>query len=97
MRKLIALSALIGSVLLATSVQAAIVGISGTGSLGSFTGSLSYSSSSAGAATLDVTLTNTSAFGFLTGFALNNPGGISGASLVKPPTPAAFDLFSSEQ
>lgn len=67
-----------GIALVLAPTAKASVAISGTGALGSFTGSLAYSSNGAGtAATLVVDLTNTSpAFngGFLTAFAFNNPG-----------------------
>lgn len=50
--------------------------------LGNFSASLSYAATSSSAATLSVALTNTtpSAGGYLTAFALNNPGGITGVS-----------------
>jgi len=61
----------------ASSAQAGSVNISGSGPLGSFTGSLSYTYNAGSAADLIVTLTNTSPSangGYLTGFAFNIKG-----------------------
>ncbi len=52
------------------------VPISGTGTLGSFTGDLTYSATTSTMATLNISLTNTSPTantGFITAFVLNNP------------------------
>ncbi len=61
------------------------LGIFGTGTLGSFTGDISYSASSATSATLIIELTNTSPLangGFITAFAFNNPNDqITGVTL----------------
>jgi hypothetical protein len=58
--------------------------ISGTGSLGSFAGTIDYVASTSTSATLTITLENTSPAangGYITAFVLNNPGGITGAGL----------------
>lgn len=58
--------------------------ISGTGSLGSFTGSIDYVASDSTTATLTITLENTSPAangGYITAFVFNNPGGITDAAL----------------
>jgi hypothetical protein len=61
--------------------------ISGTGSLGSFTGTFDYVATDSGNATLTITLTNTSPAangGFITGFVFNNPGdAITGVTLTQ--------------
>jgi PEP-CTERM motif len=59
------------------AAPAGAVPISGNGSLGNFTGTLVYSAGSNSSATLTITLDNTSPAansGFITAFALNNPG-----------------------
>ena len=58
--------------------------ISGTCSLGSFAGTIDYVANTSTSATLTITLENTSPAangGYITAFVLNNPGGITGASL----------------
>jgi hypothetical protein len=58
--------------------------ISGTGALGSFSGSIDYSATNSTSGTLTITLENTSPAangGDITAFVFNNPGGITGASL----------------
>jgi len=58
--------------------------ISGTGSLGSFTGSIDYVASTSTSATLTITLENTSPAengGYITAFVFNNPGGITDGTL----------------
>ncbi len=75
---------------------AAPILIAGTGTesgLGSFTGTMNYQSTTSSTGVLDVTLTNTSASGFLTALALNNPGSLTGISLIKPPTPTTFNAL----
>ena len=67
---------------------AAPINVSGTGPLGSFTGTLDYTPATA---VLDVTLTNTCASGFLTAIALNNPGSLTSILLAQPPTPSGFN------
>ncbi len=66
--------------------SASVALVAGTGTLGSYTGSLDYTSNGGGtAATLIVSLTNTSPAlngGYLTAFALNNPGGIAAIPLL---------------
>lgn len=73
----------------------AFISIGGTGSLGSYTGSLDYSFTNATTAELEIILTNTSPAangGYLTAFVFNNPGDlVSGASLT--PTDADFALL----
>lgn len=56
-----------------------------TEGLGTFTGTLTYTSGSATTGQLVISLTNTSPVGnsgFITGFALNNPGGITSISSI---------------
>lgn len=58
--------------------------ISGTGALGSFSGSINYVANNSTSGTLTVTLENTSNpanGGYITAFVFNNPGGITGATL----------------
>lgn len=73
-----------------------IFGQDGLEGLGSFEGSLSYSASSATAATLTVVLTNTSPAangGYLDAFVFNNPGNyISGVSLLSG-SASGFSVF----
>lgn len=68
--------------------------ISGTGSLGSFTGTFDYVATDSGNATLTITLTNTSPAangGFITGFVFNNPSDlITGVTLTQD---NGFDLL----
>lgn len=83
---------LIGTVL-ALPMAANAIMISGDGSLGDFTGDLSYN-----AGTLTVSLTNTSPAaneGFITAFVFNNPGGISGFSSTTMPAGFNF-LFTND-
>jgi hypothetical protein len=81
-------------IVVAPTSWAAPIDITGTGVLGSFTGTLDYHSATASTAVLDVTLTNTSASGFLTAIALNNPGdSLTGISLATPPTPTTFNAL----
>lgn len=81
------------------AMSAGAAPISGTGSLGRFTGDVTYSAASDTQATLTVKLTNTSPQangGYLTAFVLNNPGnlitGISG--FVDADKGGGFDLLS---
>jgi hypothetical protein len=82
--------------LAALMVPAAVMAdpISGTGSLGSFTGTFDYVATDSGNATLTITLTNTSPAangGFITGFVFNNPGDlITGVTLTQG---NGFDLL----
>ncbi len=73
----------------------AFISIGGTGSLGSYTGSLDYSFTNATTAELEIILTNTSPAdngGYLTAFVFNNPDNlISGVSLT--PSDADFVLL----
>jgi hypothetical protein len=58
--------------------------ISGTGALGSFSGSIDYVANTSTSATLTITLENTSPVangGYITAFVFNNPGGVSSATL----------------
>lgn len=68
--------------------------ISGTGSLGSFTGTFDYVATDSGNATLTITLTNTSPSangGYITGFVFNNPSDlITGVTLTQD---NGFDLL----
>jgi hypothetical protein len=68
--------------------------ISGTGSLGSFTGTFDYVATDSGNATLTITLTNTSPAangGYITGFVFNNPSDlITGVTLTQG---NGFDLL----
>lgn len=70
--------------------------ISGNGTLGDYTGSLTYLATDANNASLTITLNNTSAAangGFLTAFVFNNPGNlITGATLDGDNTFTAFEL-----
>ena len=71
-----------------------------TAGLGDFQGTLTYTPDpmDTGAATLEIVLTNTTPLttgGFLTAFALNNPGGITGITLDTPATFTAFRLLGS--
>ena len=95
-RKLFLISGLI-LVLASFSESSQAIPISGNGSLGNFNGTFSYTFSSATAAELDVTLTNTSNpsnGGFLTGFVFNNPGDhITGVSLTDPSGFSDFTLL----
>ena len=70
-------TALAGLLALSAVASANAVPISGTGTLGSFTGSLTYSATTSSTASLNINLTNTSPVansGFITAFVLNNPG-----------------------
>ncbi len=66
---------LMGLMMLAITASATPIPITGSGAYGSFTGSIEYLS---GSQSLVLNLTNTTPFygGFLTGVALNNPGGV---------------------
>lgn len=69
-------TALAGLLAMGAMSSANAVPISGTGTLGSFTGSLTYTATDSTTATLNVSLTNTSLAantGFITAFVLNNP------------------------
>ena len=76
---------LLSSILLVNNVYALSFTFMGDGFLGDFSGSLSYSSLENGeSATLIVGLENTSSSadgGYLTAFALNSPGGITGVTV----------------
>ena len=73
------------------------VPIQGTGTLGSFTGTLTYAAASNTAATLTVSLTNTSPAansGYITAFVLNNPGGLTSiSSFTDAPGGGTFTLL----
>jgi len=94
MRKTAALAGLLGAALLAAPAQAVLLtgdGAASTEQTGSnFSGELTYSFSSATAATLTLDLSNTTPAivgGFLTAFVLNNPGdNISSVTLSSAPT-----------
>lgn len=69
-------TALAGLLLMGAMASADAAAIAGTGSVGSFTGTLTYTAATSTAATLKVSLTNTSPVantGYITAFVLNNP------------------------
>lgn len=69
-------TALASLLALSAMTSASAAPISGMGSLGSFTGSLTFSATSSTVGTLNISLTNTSPVansGFITAFVLNNP------------------------
>lgn len=73
--------------------------ISGTGPLGSFTGTLTYSATTSTAATLNISLTNTSPAansGYITAFVLNNPNNqvTSISSFTDAPGGGSFGLIA---
>ena len=86
--------------LLALSVMASshAVPISGTGTLGSFTGDLTYNATNYTMGTLNISLTNTSPAangGFITAFVLNNPNNqiTSISSFADAPGSGSFSLI----
>lgn len=90
--------ALAGMLALGSMASANAVPIAGTGALGSFTGDLTYRAATNTAATLNISLTNTSPAantGFITAFVLNNPGNLvtSISSFTDAPGGGTFSLI----
>lgn len=92
-------TALAGLLALSAMTSANAAPISGTGTLGSFTGTLTYSAATNTAATLNLSLANTSPAantGFITAFVLNNPGNqiTSISSFTDAPGGGSFGLIA---
>jgi len=92
-------TALAGLLALGTIGSASAVPISGTGTLGSFTGDLTYTATTSTMASLSISLTNTSPAantGFITAFVLNNPNNqiTSISSFTDAPGGGTFSLIS---
>lgn len=79
------------------SKSEALIFLSGSGSLGSFSGSFEYTATNSTTATIDISLTNTSPVlngGYITAFAFNNPSNlITGITLT--PSDSDFALIGS--
>jgi hypothetical protein len=76
--------------------MAGAIPIFGTGSLGSFTGSLEYTSGGDTSGAVDVELSNTSPVangGFITAFVFNIPAGASLSSVILTPSDADFGVI----
>ncbi len=92
-------TALTGLLALGAMASANATPISGTGTLGSFAGILTYTASTNTAATLNISLTNTSPAantGYITAFVLNNPNNqiTTISSFTDAPGSGSFSLIS---
>lgn len=94
--RLFGLAALAGLALAAPGRAAFTLG--GTGPVGSYTGTMDVTPVNANAATLTITLTNTSPAGnggYLTAFVFNNPGNlVTGSSMNMLLSDSGFDVFT---